>query len=404
MNSMRTRPLMLLAVLLACASCEYTYPTLRMLVTDYQHFAPDDLQAIIEDQSRIRFSVADVAIGRAALDALAEDETDLALVENSSAFVPGVRAILPVYESTLHIAASQDYLPDDIQRPLQGANFYVPNGSAAGAKLISLITHRQGLEPGQYRISPTFEEGKTNFIIYFGPINPDNTGWMREGFELVSLDNNLNPQRKFYEEGIGYTAPNMKPKVIPALTYELPGNEEALLTVAVDTLLVTRKEVSEETIYELTRTFLEQKPRFMAIAPHLFSGINESFDPLDLSFPLHKGARSYLERDEPGFLERYAETINMLVYVTFLLISAFLAFARWREHKKKDRIDVFYERIFAVRDTMQDNPPGERLEALNDIEREAFESLIREKLAANESFRIFTDLLARTRSEIKLEE
>jgi hypothetical protein len=34
------------------------------------------------------------------------------------------------------------------------------------------------------------------------------------------------------------------------------------------------------------------------------------------------------------------------------------------------------------------------------LEEEAFASLINEKLAANESFRIFTDLLARIESEI----
>ena len=201
--------------------------------------------------------------------------------------------------------------------------------------------HREGFEPGQYRVTSTFEEEQTDFIIYFGPINPGNTNWLRPGFSMVSLDDQLNPRRKFYEEGIGYNAPGMQPTVIPALTYELPGNEEGILTVAVDTLLVTRKQVSEAAVYELTRTFLEQKPRLTAIAPHLFAGINESFDPLDLNFPLHRGARSYLERDDPGFIERYAETINMLVYVSFLMISAVLGFARWRDHKKKDRVDVF---------------------------------------------------------------
>lgn len=192
----------------------------------------------------------------------------------------------------------------------------------------------------------------------------------------------------------------MKSKVIPALTYDLPGNKKALLTVAVDTLLVTRKEVSEATIYKLTQTFLEQKPRFTAIAPHLFSGINESFDPLALNFPLHRGARAYLQRDDPSFIERYAETINLLVYLTFLFISAFLAFTRWRDHRKKDRIDVFYDRVLAIRDEQGKRSTEERLAELQALEREAFSSLIAEKLAANESFRIFTDLLATARTEI----
>ncbi|KZX57141.1 hypothetical protein A3709_05130 [Halioglobus sp. HI00S01] len=191
----------------------------------------------------------------------------------------------------------------------------------------------------------------------------------------------------------------MKPKTIPALTYDLPGNETDIATVAVDTLLIARKDVSEASIYELTRTFLEQKPRFTAIAPHLFAGINESFDPLDLSFPLHRGARAYFERDNPGFIERYAETINMLVYVSFLLISASLAFARWRERTKKDRIDVFYTRIMDIRQDAS-RSVTERLGELDALEQEAFDLLVKERLSANESFRIFTDLLATARSEL----
>ncbi|MEP4149133.1 MAG: TAXI family TRAP transporter solute-binding subunit [Halioglobus sp.] len=393
----------LLTAALVVTACGYPGATLRMMITDYRQFEPEALQLVIEERSSIRFELADVPLERRPLEALTADEADLALVENNVAFARGIRAILPVFESVLHLAGRDAYFADDPNRTLNGANFYIANRSAAGETFVKLVMHREGYTPDQYRISSTYENGVTDFIIYFGPINPSNTSWLHAGFSLMSLDDQLNPKRKFYEEGIGYSAPGMKPMMIPALTYDSPGNEEALLTVAVDTLLVTRKEVSESAIYELTKTFLEQKPRFTAIAPHLFSGINESFDPLDLNFPLHPGARSYLERDDPSFIERYAETINMLVYIMFLLISAFLAFARWREHKKKDRVDVFYKRVFEVRDGTSHLDKKERLNALNDIEREAFESLIKEKLSANESFRIFTDLLARTKEEIRNE-
>ena len=391
----------LLLIALLTTACAIPGSSLRMMITDYRQFEPEALQAVIEERSSVRFEVAQVPDGRLPLDALIADETDLALIENNVAFKPGIRAVLPVFESVLHIAGRDAFYNEDPARGLEGANFFIANRSSAGHTFVKLVMGREGFSPDQYRISTAYEPGVTDFIVYFGPINPGNTSWIYKGFSLVSLDDKLNPQRKFYEEGIGYNAPGMKPTTIPALTYELPGNEEAIATVAVDTLLVARKDVPESTIYQLTKTFIEQKPRLMAIAPHLFAGINESFDPLDLNFPLHRGARSYLERDDPSFIERYAETINMLVYVSFLLISAFLAFARWREHKKKDRVDVFYKRVFEVRDGMSNASQAEKLALLNDIEREAFESLIKEKLSANESFRIFTDLLARTREEIR---
>ena len=153
-------------------------------------------------------------------------------------------------------------------------------------------------------------------------------------------------------------------------------------------------------IYELAKTLIEQKPRFVAIAPNLFRDIREDFDPLDLNFPLHVGVRRYLARDEPGLLERYAETINMLVYLAFLILTSLIGFSRWRSHRKKDRIDTFYTRVLAIaeRSAVEDHALlGRELDAL---EREAFESLIAEKLAADESFRIFTEILASTRGKL----
>lgn len=390
----------LLLLLFPLASCEITSDSVRMLIADYRQFDTDAVQAIFEDQSRLNFIGVAAAPGVSAIDALVNDEVDLALVENSTPFVNGIRAVLPVFESVLHILVRDDYNPPAPAESMRGIEFYVANQSPAGERFIEIVTRRQGLEPDDYTVSHEFDPQKTTIIVYFGPIDPTNTSWTRPGFSLVSLDNDLNPQRKFYEEGIGYTAPNMNPRMIPALTYELPGNENAIATVSVDTLLVARKDVAEWQIYELTRTFLEQKPRFTAIAPQLFSGINESFDPLDLSFPLHSGARAFLERDDPSFIERYAETINMLMYLVFLAISAFLAFARWRAKKKKDRIDIFYEAVLSIRDRKNDSPADELLNELDQLEKEAFSSLVQEKLAADESFRIFTELLRTSRTDI----
>jgi TRAP-type uncharacterized transport system substrate-binding protein len=387
--------------LLLMPGCDLMSRTLSMHITDYRQFSGDSIQTIFQEQSGLKIIEAENEAGLSPLEHVAQGKADLALVENSSTFKSGVRAVLPVFESVLHVLVRDDFEPQDENSPLRGASIYIANNSSAGANFVSLVTQRQGLSALDYSVVLKPQADRPDVIIYFGAINPTNLTWAPQGYSLVSLDNSLNPKRQFYEEGIGYTAPNMKPKVIPTLTYDLPGNENPILTVAVDTLLVAGKNVPELLIYKLTRTFLEQKPRFTALAPHLFSGINESFDPLSLNFPLHRGSRLYLERDEPGFLERYAETINMLVYVTFLLISAFLAIGRGRARMKKDRIDVFYERVMVIADQKHEASCEQLLQQLDALEREAFNSLIKEKLAANESFRIFTDLMARTRAELK---
>ena len=363
-------------------------------------FSPSALQVIFEEHSSATLVASQDSVGMAPLASLTSGKADLAVVENSAAFVPGIRAILPIYESVLHVLIREDIEVSENRQSLAGASFYVVNSSEAGSSFVELITRRQGLGSDDYHVSTIYEPGITDVIVYFGPVDADNTLWYQQGFRFASLNSRFNPQRQFYEEGVGYIAPNMRPKVIPALTYDIAGNEEPLLTVAVDALLVTRRDVSEGLVFGVTRTLLEQKPRFTAVAPSLFSAVNESFDRYALSFPLHSGARRYLERDEPGILERYAESINLLVYVIFLLLTGFLGLARWTARRKKDRIDTFYIRARSIEERIGQEETAALLAELDALEQEAFTSLIAEKLAADESFRIFTDLVARARRSL----
>ena len=367
-------------------------------------FAPSALQSIFEEHSEASLVASQESSGMAPLAALIAGKAELAVVENSAPFVPGIRAILPIYESVLHLLIRSDTEVTDQRHSLTGASFYVVDQSEAGSKFVELITRRHGMTAKDYRISHSFEPGVTDLIVYFGPIDANNTLWYQPGYRFASLNSRFNPQRHYYEEGVGYIAPNMHPKVISALTYEIPGNEEPLLTVAVNALLVTRRDVPEKLVFGVTKTLLEQKPRFTAVAPSLFEAVNESFDRYALSFPLHSGARRYLERDEPGLLERYAETINMLVYLVFMLLTGFLALARWTARRKKDRIDTFYIRVRAIENRMGSESAATLLSEINQLEREAFDSLVAEKLAANESFRIFTDLVARTRAYLEVKQ
>ncbi len=68
--------------------------------------------------------------------------------------------------------------------------------------------------------------------------------------------------------------------------------------------------------------------------------------------------------------------------------------------RKKDRIDTFYVRALGIQEQATAQNTEEQLVQLKDLEQEAFKSLIEEKLAANESFRIFTDLLLRVRTDL----
>ncbi len=396
----RMRSLILLALgLLLLAGCAQENSELRVLPLTYQALDSERMEAIFVERSNLQMAPADPRPGVSALEALVANQADLTLIENSTPFTAGIRAVLPAYKSVMHLLVREGATVESAAGLLGTAAIHVANDSLAGKTFIRTAARRQGVDEDNIRFVDQVDED-TQLIVYFGPIAPDITPWYRPGFRLVSMGDTDQDSGQ-HLKGFSYILPQMQPAVIPQRTYDLPGNELPIATLQVDMLLVTRKQVPETQVYELTRTLIEQKQRFMAIAPAVFSGLNEAFDPLSLNFPLHAGARRFLERDEPSLLERYAETINMLVYISVLLLTGLVAAARWRARRKKDRADVFYARVLAIRERAGDGAQAGLLSELDSLEREAFQMLIDEKLSADESFRIFTDLLERTRADLR---
>jgi predicted nucleic acid-binding protein len=390
-----------IGMVLTLSSCGWHSQEVRIHSRGSLAIEPEMLRPVFDEQSGLKLVSASLPGGMPCVEALAADLADLCLEDNSAAFVEGVRAVLPIYQSVLHVFMRDGFEPTDPERPLKGTRVHVLDSASAGLDLVQFLADRQGLKPGDYTLDKTLEPGEPDVILYLGPIDPLNSKLHYPGYQLVSADSSLSLQLQLTNESLSYTIPNMVPVMIPRHTYDLPGNDKPVQTVAVDTLLLTRKAVPDDVIYRIAKALVQQKPRFTAISPHLFAGISESFDPLDLSFPLHDGARRYLEREEPGLIERYAEMINMLAYVAVMLVSGFLGLARWRARRKKDRIDVFYLKVLDIRARAQAEDHHRLLQELLELEKEAFASLIAEKLAADESFRIFTDLLERVRLQLK---
>ncbi|MFK7829287.1 MAG: TAXI family TRAP transporter solute-binding subunit [Congregibacter sp.] len=359
------------------------------------------LSSIIEEETGIRLR-PDLTRkeGDDPLESLADGSADLAIVENTRGFQTGVRTVLPLYRGVVHMAARQDFNVADFIETGRLPRVQFPNGSSTAHIVAELLFERAEVLPPEFETWRAGDAEIPDIIIYVGPINPANVSWLPDGFTLFSITTFDAAGAEFYIDGISFLVPQLQPIRIPALTYKLPGNQEGIDTLAVDMLLVASKSVEPSTIYALTKTLLEQKARFAATEPGLFRWLSQSFDNADFAFPLHRGARQYFERDQPGFLERYAETLNFLVYMLGLMITGLVALGRWRARRRKDRIDGFYVRVIDLRRRRSDTKPEQLLDALQKIENEAFEGLIDERLAADDSFRIFTDLASKLRADL----
>jgi hypothetical protein len=204
-------------------------------------------------------------------------------------------------------------------------------------------------------------------------------------------------------EGISARIPQIRPYVVPAFTYGA-ATPEPILTLAVDTHIVMRSDLAEDTVYRFTQTLVENKARFGPTHPGLFRGIREDFDRSTLAFPLHSGARRYLDRDQPTMFERYAEVANVSVYLLIIIATAIAASIRWHSRRRKVRVDAYYGKVLTIRRRALAQPGedhGEAINAVQSIYDEALEKLKDEQLAPNESFHILMTLCSDTIRELR---
>jgi hypothetical protein len=196
-------------------------------------------------------------------------------------------------------------------------------------------------------------------------------------------------------ESVNLLRPQFRPIILPANLY--PGiNTDPVVTIAVDKLLVGRNNIPQAVVYHLISEILRLKPALSAALPGLFHKLTGDFDTSASTFVIHAGVQAYIERDAPSAYERYSGVAEVAVTILVGLFSGIFAIVRIYKIRRKNRIDTFYERAIGIRKTVHgDSDAVTRSRALKEIRQlqdSAFDLLVDEKLAADESFRIFITL------------
>jgi hypothetical protein len=189
--------------------------------------------------------------------------------------------------------------------------------------------------------------------------------------------------------------PHFRPFVIPVGTYG-SATPEPIVTIAVDKILVTREELNSSVVYYLINEIQRLRPALATIHPGLFQRVGGDFDASRSRYILHAGTQDYLQRSEPTFVERYSGVAEVLVTLMVAAFSASFAGVRIYNRRRKNRIDRFYAAALNIRNSIDklasDSARHTAINELRKLQDEAFELLVTEKLAADESFRIFITL------------
>ncbi len=353
---------------------------------------------------------------------LSEGQADFALSQNDVSFIPhinlqrtfqysNIRSVIPLYSEIFFIIYKEYLNPKSLRDLVVGRKVAVgPHGSGT-ERLTQNVFEEFGINPSEYQFQyVNFENNVLSDTIDISCLltgfnNPRIEMSLKRGGKIFSLGNPNLEGKGSAADGFCLKYPLAKPYIIPTNIFtNLP--QEPILTIAIDAVLLTREDVDAEVVYKFVETILNNK-QFLVVDLNnrLLSQITEQFDPLKLRFPLHKGAKQYLERDKPSFLERYAESLGFIFSIFLAFIGGVTAFARWNRRRKKNRIDTYYKGIMNIQIQINDfNTEKECRNAIQELKllrQNAFEHLIAEKLSADESFRIFITFVNDTQKELE---
>lgn len=323
----------------------------------------------------------------------------------------GIRSVLPLYPEIFFLVYRDRKTPRSIRELIVGQKVGFGPETSGTTRFAKNFFSEFGISETEYQ--PVYREFNENTFsdsvhiacLLTGFNNSRIQKLLAKGGEIFSFgDPNLAGEGSAID-GFCLNYPLARPYILPRRTYgNLP--ESPILTAAVDAVLFTHENVPTKVVYNLIKTVLEHKQHMATTSQNdLISQINEHFVRSSLRFPLHAGAKQYLDRNEPSFLERYAESAGFLFSLMLAGIGGISTFRRWRKHRKKNRIDLYYQNVLDIEKQIPNCKTtidcSIAIQNLKSMRETAFQMLIKEKLTADESFRIFITLLNDTIREIE---
>jgi TRAP-type uncharacterized transport system substrate-binding protein len=399
MKFFRTLPLIPALTLLCANAVAKPTAEIDMIVPNLllnQKIA-EQIVDLVGEESGIRINlVPRPEHAESTLDALEKGHADIGITLNNAQYREGISTVMPLYPSVLQVIADVDRPAGSLREFLADAIIF-----AGPKESMSRLLTEQLINDFEYTdVDVSFVESfddKPNVIIVYAPIDRERLirEPLLEGMKLFTFGDPADIGLGIAVDRAVLLNPRLRPFVIPVGTFgDL--TPEPVLTVAVDTLLVARADMDSTVIYDLYQEMLRLRPALFSVRPELFQPIDEDIARSNFAFSMHPGALAYIKRDEPTLIERYSGVGEVVVALMVALVSASVALIKVYRLRRKNRLDKFLVEVIDIRNSITTESNADerkaaiaRIRALQDY---GFEQLVDEKLAADESFRIFIEL------------
>ena len=287
-------------------------------------------------------------------------EVDLAVIRSDTPVVSDVRVIARLFPDLFQIIVRGDTSIRTVTDLASGSVSIPQFGTDAFRSFWVLGDHYDlPIDRFDWRAEP-FEKGAQRLLA--GDVDALFTIRSLRDFDLIRLFEDAQLKRISLRyvpvgqaEAIALKRPFLTAGVIPegAFTGATPVPSRDTPTAAVDRILVTRTGIGAEAIREVTRILFEYRLD-LTIRFALASAIAAPDTDAGLNVPLHEGAQSFYDRDQPGFLQENAEPLALLVTVLTLIVSALLALRSRFVANQKNRADTYNYQLLEIQKHAED--------------------------------------------------
>ncbi len=293
---------------------------------------------------------------------LEQRRIDVGTIQADTPASDGVLGLTTLYTDAYHLIA-RDEVGIDSFADLPGRRIAVPPSTSGQYNSFWFLARHYGIDPEEVNALPMAEEA-ANFAMEQGQVDavfrvraPGNDAIR----ELIG-DKRLHLVAVEQSEALALKQPAIAPGVIPLGSYRgspaLPVTD--LPTAVVNRLLVVRSDMGQPLVYALTRAIYEHRSEILE-SSNLAGVIAPLPDDADSVITAHPGARSYFDREKPGFMQQNARLVSALLYILAIGSSALLALRTYWVRSRRMRMHGFNRRLMEIAGSARSEANMERL-------------------------------------------
>lgn len=313
---------------------------------------------------------------------LNKQDISLAVVRGDTPLGGNTRMVSALYPDYFQIIMKNDAGVYDV-RDLIGKTIAIPEfGTDANRSFFTIADHYDlPVETVNWRAT-TFEDarlgvisGKYDGLFSVRSLRDPQLVKLFEDAQLKKLHLSYVPIRQ--AEAMGLKRPFLKSGRIPFGTFTGAGPVPTadLPTVFVERILVTRADVSDGAIRELTSVLFDKRLELTLRFP-LSAAVTVPNQNENLSVAIHTGAQQYYDREKPGIFEAYSDQIGLLITLFAMAGSGIVALRSRLLSKQKDRADVYNYKLLDLLDSARLAPDMPNLSELRHQHAEILRAIV----------------------------